>query len=357
MRLATVFSGIGAPEQACRIVFGKAGYESVFACDNGERELDLSEEEIEKRISSKTINEAQNIIAALYSKKGPNKMKMSYLANYQLTDRWYEDVRFIDGSLYKGKIDLFIGGSPCQSFSNMGHRKGLEDARGTLFFNFANLVNSIQPKVFIYENVPGMMMIDKGETWKRILAIFKSLPYHIAYQVIDSKNHGIPQRRERIYVVGIRKDLRETFFEFPQNRPLIKRAKDFLEPAVDPKYYFKETGYHFVLTHPGRARVNREIIGTQRANQQFNWNGDFIFEPFDPSRHEKAISAGAYVGFWKGQKGLIRKLTPRECLNLMGFQDFNIVVNDHDMWRQAGNSMVVNVLVDILKKLREEKVL
>lgn len=357
MKLATVFSGIGAPEQACRIVFGKNGYDSVFACDNGERELNIDENQIRSLIKDLDDESAQRAIEDLYLKAGPNKMKASYLANYKLTDRWYEDIRFIDGSKYTGTIDLLVGGSPCQSFSNMGHRKGLDDARGTLFFNYATLVSVIQPRVFIYENVPGMMTIDNGDSWNRILDIFHSLNYWISFRVIDSRKYGIPQRRERIYVVGIRKDIRPDPFIFPNEIELTSDAQHYLEPTVDSKYYFRRVGFSFVTTHPGRARINRTVIGTQRANQQFNWNGDFVFEPYDPTRHTRAVNDGAYVGNWKGQIGLIRKLTPRECLNLMGFGEFNIVVNDHDMWRQAGNSMVVNVLVEIIKKLREEGVI
>lgn len=357
MRLATVFSGIGAPEQACRIVYGDDGYGSVFACDNGERTLKLEEAQILELIKGLPDDEAQAVIEKLYSKIGPNKMKASYLANYTLTDRWYEDIRFINGRKYAGRIDLLVGGSPCQSFSNMGHRKGLDDARGTLFFNYASLVSTIQPRAFIYENVPGMMTIDGGDSWNRILAIFNGLNYRVAYKIIDSQKHGIPQRRERIYVVGIRNDIRPNGFVFPAETALTTTAADYLEKTVDPKYYFRQVGFAFVTTHPGRARINRNVIGTERANQQFNWNGDFIFEPFDPVRHADAVNAGAFAGIWNGQYGLIRKLTPRECLNLMGFGRFNIVVKDHVMWRQAGNSMVVNVLVEIIDKLRKEHVI
>ncbi len=357
MRLATVFSGIGAPEQACRNIFGKNGYQTVFACDNGERELNISEEDIRAAIQGMSEANAQKYINSLYEKKGANKMKASYLANYKLLDKWYEDIRFLDGKQYAGSVDLLVGGSPCQSFSNMGYRKGLDDARGTLFFNYATLISDVKPKAFIYENVPGMLMIDKGETWKRILRIFNELRYRCSFAILDSAQYGIPQHRPRLYVVGIRDDLADKPFEFPTPIGCATTMFSYLEKEVDAKYYFKEIGYRFVTTHTGRARINREIIGTQRANQQFNWNGDFVFEALDMAKHKEAIANGAKVGRWNCQTGLIRKLTPRECLNLMGFGEFNIVVDDHAMWRQSGNSMVVSVLEAIIKKLKSEAVL
>lgn len=357
MQLATVFSGIGGPEQACRKVFGQTGFSVLFACDNGEREIPQSEDEILASTKGMTEDEKQDFIENLYLKRGENKMKKSYLANYQIKTKWYEDIRFIDGFKYSGQVDLFVGGSPCQSFSNMGHRKGLEDARGTLFFNFADLIDKIQPKVFVYENVPGMMTIDNGDTWVRILKILDSLNYSISPTLLDASKYGIPQKRSRLYVVGIRKDVRQEKFIFPEGNYPATTVRDFLEKKVDPKYYFKKVGFRFVTTHPGRARINRDIIGTERANQQFNWNGDFVFEKYNAKKHKAAIENGAEVGDWRGQKGLIRKMTPRECLNLMGFGDFNIVVDDHTMWRQTGNSMVVNVMESIIKKLHEEGVI
>ena len=165
IRLATVFSGIGAIEQALKKNNEK--FNIVFACDNGGREVSISKDEISE-LNQLNNFERNKIVKELYESTGKiNYVKESYFANYNIKEEnWYEDIRFIDGSEYKDKVDLFVGGSPCQSFSAIGKRKGLEDARGTLFYEYARLIKEIQPKVFIYENVVGMLNHDKGKTWE-----------------------------------------------------------------------------------------------------------------------------------------------------------------------------------------------
>lgn len=144
IKLATAFSGIGAVEQA----FKQLGLEHniVFACDNGERYLKQSQEElldIIKNESKKTGKTQKQVIEELYDQTGKiNYVKKSYFANYKITeDNWYEDVRFLSGIPYAGKVDLFVGGSPCQSFSTYGKKRGLEDTRGTLFYEYARLAS------------------------------------------------------------------------------------------------------------------------------------------------------------------------------------------------------------------------
>ena len=130
---------------------------------------------------------------------------------------------------------------------------------------------------------------------------------------------------------------------------------DFLENGpVAARHYLGKKGFEFV-TNPkyrNRARVNHEIIQTQKANQQYNWNGDFVFEPLSNVENNNEIMNRAYVGTWNEQQGVIRQLTYRECLRLMGFSDqFNIVVPNVPAYRQAGNSIVVNVLQAILTQI------
>ena len=155
LKVATVFSGIGSIEQALTRM--GIDFEIVFACDNGERTINESKEQIEKYALENNFTdlEKQNYVKKLYSNtKKRNYVKESYFANYDIKEEnWFDDIRFINGNQYKNKVDLFVGGSPCQSFSNMGKRGGLEDTRGTLFYEFARLVSEIQPKVFIYRNL------------------------------------------------------------------------------------------------------------------------------------------------------------------------------------------------------------
>ena len=131
--------------------------------------------------------------------------------------------------------------------------------------------------------------------------------------------------------------------------------KEYLDDEpVAINHYLGKKGFEFVTTHPSRARVGTSIMGCQKANQQFNWNGDFIFEEYEKIKNRKDVLETAYVSTWNGKKGVIRKYTPRECLRLMGFSDdFNIVINDQNMYRQSGNSIVVNVLIEIVKEIEK----
>lgn len=348
INIGTVFSGIGAPEQALI----KMGFEPniLFACDNGEIEIPQNAEEIKSMTKNMDLEESNKFVKSLYkATKKTNYVKQSYFANYKILEKnWYEDIRFLDGSIFKNKIDLLVGGSPCQSFSIIGKRAGLEDVRGTLFYDYARLIEQIKPKVFIYENVPGMLVHNGGNTWKVILSVFESLGYTVSYSVLNAKDYGIPQDRKRLFVVGF-KD-KSVKFSFPEKIPLQTGMSDYLEKNIDARHYLGKKGFEFV-TNPkyrNRARVNSKIIQTEKANQQFNWNGDFVFEPLESIKKRKnkdAILDRAYISNWNGQRGAIRQLTHRECLRLMGFSDsFKIVVPNVPAYRQAGNSIVINVL-------------
>lgn len=351
IRLATVFSGIGAPEEALKQL--GIDFEIVFACDNGERELNVEYEEIVSATKNMSCEDRLKYVSNLYLQtKKENYVKQSYFANHNITeDKWYEDVRFIDGKKFEGQVDIFVGGSPCQSFSTYGKKQGFEDTRGTLFFFYANLVKTIRPKVFIYENVPGLKTHDKGNTWKRIQEIFDDLNYDIYNAELNALDYGLPQNRKRVFVVGFDRRLGVLDYEFPERTELNKKATDYLDKNVPLSYYLGQKGFEWVTTrdkHQGRSRVNRDIIGCQTANQQFNWTGDFrLEEPTDAIRQDQRI----YIGEYKGKECVARKLTPTECLRLMGFENFNIVVNDNNVYRQSGNSIAVPVLKSLFKSI------
>ena len=401
IRLGTLFSGIGAIEQALL----RMGEEhiNVFACDNGEIDLKLLPQEDQseydrlrkipqKRISAEdkatlerlsrqeeriiehiaeqvkalhTVEEKNEFVRQQYRlhSKGHNYVKETYLANYTINESdFHLDVRFMDGSDYTGQVDLIVGGSPCQAFSTNGKRGGFADTRGTLFHEFARIVNEVQPKCFIFENVKGLLMHDHGATWTTICNTFRELNYDIYLNkdskgrekpLLNAKDYGVPQNRERIYLVGIRNDIHLKHpFVFPAPFPLEKTNADYLDEVVDSKYYLGKKGFEFVTSNPTRAQVGYTVQKCQKANQQFNWNGDFIFEPIE-KHHSKEILERAYVGTWNGQQGVIRMYTPRECLRLMGFPDtFVMPHNDNVMWRQSGNSIVVDVLIAIVEKLK-----
>lgn len=343
--------------------------------------------------------EQKQYVDELYKKRKTNFVWKSYLANYEIDpNHLHWDVSFLDGTQYYDQIDLFVGGSPCQSFSMVGHRGGLDDTRGTLFYEYARLVKEIQPKVFIYENVKGLLNHDNGNTWRVVQKVFQDLNYDFSYQVLNSKDYGVPQNRERIFVVGFRKDVAlKQSFQFPKPVPLTITMQDLLIDTIQGKYFLNTKGVDFVTQDKNIEKSYTQISGDiqlcQKANQQFNWHGDFIFvdeadqkkiidleKYYLSQKVEKYVLSSGTKNFYSKPKtdlpvarpllttmhkmhragvdnyvtrqGRLRKLTPRECLRLMGFEDnFKIVVSDLQMYRQAGNSIVVDILMHLVKEI------
>lgn len=364
IRIATVFSGIGSVEWALKRL--GVEHQIVFACDNGEIDINVdSEEELLKKIKATNSKEAANhIIAELVGlNHRENFVKKTYLANYNINaNDFLHDIRFVDGTKYKGEVDLFVGGSPCQSFSIMGYQKGFEDTRGTLFYDYARLVHEIQPKVFIYENVQGMLKHDKGRTWQVIKKTFENLGYRLNIDILDAKDYGIPQTRRRLFIVGFKDETVK--FEFPPKRDLIFTLQDFLITSAKegnfqsingeisitpggeeilPKYYLSDkVAKHVMCGGTGNYYVKPEIDKT-------------IARPLLCTMHKMHRSGVDNYVTWHDK---IRKLTPRECMRLMGYDDtFKITVSDLQAYRQAGNSIVVDVMMNIVKQIIKTKVI
>ena len=354
LTIASVFSGVGAFEHALKRL--KVKHDIAFACDNGEIEPNFDEKTAEKLKNIKDNDLLQKKIKELYKNTNEqNFVKETYFNNYKINEQnWYEDIRYLDGTKWKNKIDIFVGGSPCQSFSIMGKRAGLSDARGTLFYDYARLINTIKPRVFIFENVYGMLSHDKGKTWKVIQEVFNSLDYKIHSKVLNSIDFSIPQDRKRLFVVGFKDSNND--FAFPKSFNLETKFNDYLEKKVAVKYFLPKKGFEFVTNpkYKNRARVNPSIMQTQKANQQFNWNGDFVFHTKDEVVKLYGENSNIYIEKFNGISGGIRKLTPRECFNLMGFsKDFKVHQRDVSAYRQAGNSIVVNILEALLHQILE----
>lgn len=331
-----------------------------------------------------------------------NKVKKTYMENYDIEeDNFHWNVCFLDGHQYQGEVDLFVGGSPCQSFSLVGKQRGLDDTRGTLFYEYARLVDEIKPKVFIYENVKAVLSNDNGRTWETMKKVFSDLGYNWYFSVLNARDYGIPQNRERIFVVGFRNDLKlsKEFVFPPQTQKLDKTMQDFLLDRVSGKYYLPVKGVNFVTSEKNLTKkytqIDGEVALCQKKNQQFNWHGDFVFveenknmektmqdleKYFLSEKVEKYVLSSGTKKFYSRPQtdleiarpllttmhkmhragvdnyvttlGRLRKLTPRECLRLMGFCDsFKIVVSDTSMYQQAGNSIVVDVLIAIMKDI------
>ena len=318
-----------------------------------------------------------------------NKVRVSYMANYDINeDDYHWNIAFLDGKQYAGNVDLFVGGSPCQSFSFVGKQRGLEDTRGTLFYEYARLIEEIRPKVFIYENVRAVTSHDGGKTWEKMQQVFNELDYSFCWKVLNAKDYGVPQNRERLFVVGFRNDLN-----------LEKKMQDFLLDNAPGGYFLPKKGVDFVTSEKNLSKrftqIDGEIQLCQKKNQQFNWHGDFVFQSEADAEKNHILDLEKYYLSEKVRKyvlstgtknfyskpetdlevarpllttmhkmhragvdnyvtteGRLRKLTPRECLRLMGFSDsFKIVVSDTSMYQQAGNSIVVDVLINIVEQI------
>ena len=371
IRVGTIFSGIGAAEFALKRL--NVNHEIVFACDNGERDVKfdvLKEKQIINSLGSAA--EKHDYAERLYSKltNSKNFVQQSYMANYpQVTsDKYYQDVVLLDGRDFQGKIDLFVGGSPCQSFSSVGFQGGLEDTRGTLFFEFARLVKEIQPKVFIYENVRNLLKHDCGNTWEIIKRVFDSLGYFYEYAVLNASDYGIPQTRRRLFVVGFKKNnyggLASRFLFPPKKKILRFTMKDFsINHCKEGNMIFDSDGEIVLLKGGGKPDPKYTLTpklyayvmktGTKNWSQKVEINLDIARTVLKTMGNRHRAGVDNYLSFDGTENlGSVRMLTEREAYRLMGFtDDYKIVVSRAQAYKQAGNSIVVDVLMEVLKSI------
>lgn len=359
----------------------------------------------------------------------------------------YYPTNVYDREIPSESLDIYMTSPPCQAFSLAGKRLGKDDKRGILFFNSHEFIKVNKPRFFIFENVKGLLSDDGGKTfqeWVNMLGgksvnglpvLFPhddAAPYHLYWKVLNAKHHGVPQNRERVFLVGIRDD-KDNSFQFPKEEHLYKRLKDVLENDVDGKYFLSDKMINGFLAHNKRhieeknqtgfnwkPKDETEIAACLRANaalaatdntiqvksatskgyeeategDSINFSvpnsetrrgrvGKGVAQTLDTSCNQ-GVMVGDYrkdEGFrWRedgnspclhtqlkdidfnekrGQSAIfinneyrIRRLTPRECFRLMDFPDtFTWKVSDSQAYKQAGNSIVVNVLYKILKQL------
>ncbi len=229
-------------------------------------------------------------------------------------------------------FDILLAGFPCQPFSNAGHKKGFEDTRGTLFFDVCRIIAFHRPQVVLLENVKGFKSHDKGKTFVTVKQTLEDLGYNVYAQILNSRDFGVPQNRERIYIVAFKDPVK---FNFPL--PLESKANlgSIMESKIDDKYTISDKLW---------AGHKRRKIEHQRKGNGFGYS---IFNK--DSAYTSTISARYYKD---GSEILIeqknknpRKLTPREAARLQGFSDdFIIPVSDVQAYKQFGNSVSVPVL-------------
>ena len=402
MKVGSDFSGVGAFNQA--LIRLGIDYEEVFACDMDK-----------------------------YARQ-------TFIHNYG--EPKYYPTNVYERDIPSESLDIYMTSPPCQAFSLAGKRLGKEDKRGILFFNSLEFIQINKPRYFIFENVKGLLSDDNGKTfseWVNLLGgksvngnpvIFpyeESVPYHLYWQVLNAKHHGVPQNRERVFLIGIRDDS-DNNFQFPREEHLTKRLKDVLESEVDEKYFLSDKLMLWIDGHREKrgssnkypldendlgacmtARYGKngaedpyiKIKSATSSGYEEATEGDSInfSVPNSETRRGKvgkgvaqtldtACNQGVMIGDYRSDEGFrwredgnspaimammrdkwsekftgnnppiinkeykIRRLTPRECFRLMDFPDtFTWPVSDSQAYKQAGNSIVVNVLYKILKNL------
>ena len=260
------------------------------------------------------------------------------------------------------KHDVLCAGFPCQAFSISGKRLGFKDTRGTLFFDVARIVKHHQPKLILLENVKNFLTHDNGNTISVVKKTLEELNYNVFYKVLNSSNFGIPQKRERIYIVGFNRELKIDEFKFPSNQNIFVSLKDYLLPDKLTKELILNRN-DIQLTK--NKKLQKDIFGNYPQKPislgQVNkgGQGERIY-----SIHGHAVSLTAYGGGIGSKTGIylvnkkIRKLSPRECARITGFPDnFSLSDNKNHSYKQFGNSVVVNVLDFILKEIMKTNLL
>jgi len=329
--------------------------------------------------------------------------RITYAHNHGEPDYYPHDV--YEREIPTESLGIYMTSPPCQAFSLVGKRLGKDDERGILFFNSLEFIKENNPRFFIFENVKGLLSDNKGRTfgeWVRLLGgksvnglpvIFPdddSVPYHLYWQVLNSKDHGVPQNRERVFLIGIRDDS-DNVFQFPREEYLSKNISEVLENFVCDKYILEgnedfHSSHLKILSYTRDCkgvlikRTPKDVANTIHSSTGSGNNTDkFVFgckrltkaikdniekfrigEPKAIDVYNKSIhntsptltephhnSLRVFDGYY------VRKLTPRECFRLQDFpESFDYsVVSDSQAYKQAGNSITVRVLEKILLQL------
>lgn len=261
-------------------------------------------------------------------------------------------------------FDICLAGFPCQAFSMAGAKMGFNDdykgmCRGTLFLDVARICEAHKPKVIFCENVKGLVIHDRGRTFKVITKTFESLGYDVFYKVLNSKDFGVPQNRERIYIVAFRKDLNVKDFNFPEATDSSKTIADIIEEkTVSVKYYLSTVYIETLKRHKARHEAKGNGFGYE-IRPLDGIAGAIVCGGMGRERNliiDKRLTDFTPVTHIKGEVNRegIRKMTPREWARLQGFPDnFKLNLADVHLYKQFGNSVTVPVIEAIARKIKE----
>lgn len=261
------------------------------------------------------------------------------------------------------RFDICLAGFPCQAFSLAGKRKGFEDdykglCRGTLFQDVVRICEYHQPKVIFCENVKGLTIHDRGRTFKVIEKAFEQIGYTVYSKILNSKNFGVPQNRERIYIVCFRNDIDSSSFCFPEATDSEVCIRDILEDApVSSKYYLSDVYMETLRRHKARHESKGNGFGYEIRSLD-GVAGAIVCGGMGRERNlivdhrEHSMIPVTHI---KGEinKEDVRKMTPREWARLQGFPDtYKLELSDTHLYKQFGNSVTVNVIEAIAKQIK-----
>lgn len=298
----------------------------------------------------------------------------TFKINHQRTELIEGDIRRIDSTLFKkyGKIDGIIGGPPCQSWSEAGSLRGINDERGKLFYEYIRILKAIKPKFFLAENVSGMLSNRHNEAVNNIISMFNNAGYDISVNMVNAKDYGVAQERKRVFYIGFRKDLKINFI-FPQGsttddrkkitlRDIIWDLKDTAVPSLDKNYHnanainnneYFTGAYSPIFMSRNRVKSwDEQAFTVQASGRQCQ------IHPQAPKMEKVATNECKFV---RGKENLYRRMTVREIARIQGFPDnFKFVYNNvNDAYKMIGNAVPVHLAYEValsIKKHLEENI-
>lgn len=299
----------------------------------------------------------KNDIETVFISEWDKKAVETYKANFNDAIEVVGDITKVDEKDIPNH-DILLAGFPCQAFSLAGQKKGFADVRGTLFFDVARIIKYHKPKVVFCENVKNLVSHDRGRTFKVIKEVLDELQYKVFYKVLNSKNFGVPQNRERIYIVAFRNDVAPDNFTFLEKTDDTKIIKDIVEEQeVSSKYYLSTSYLNSLKKHKERHISKGNGFGYE-IRELNTIAGAIVCGGMGRERNlivDKRLKDFTPVTHIKGEvnKEYIRKMTPREWARLQGFPDeFRLIVADTHLYKQFGNSVTVPVIKAIAEQIK-----
>ena len=291
----------------------------------------------------------------LFSSEWDKYAKRTYFENFGEVP--FGDIRDIDSSDIPNH-NLLFAGFPCQAFSLAGKRNGFEDTRGTLFFDVARIINDKRPEAFVLENVKGLVSHDKGKTLEIILSVLRDdLGYYVPTpEVLNSKNFGTPQNRERIFIVGFKSKKHFDRFKYPKGTLTKKTVKDIIDSKADGVYYLSQKYLDTLKRHKDRHADKGNGFGYNVLSSKSIANA-VVVGGMGRERNlikQKSRRKLTPSKFSHGEinNEYIRKLTPREMARLQSFDDSYIFpVSDAQAYKQIGNSVTISVLESVISEV------